>query len=218
MGDPNILFGFDDPSEKDKAVKSTQHWFSCLGASVSCRSTFRRRPSERRGRRTAEVNLTVTDSQTGTPRAASSSGTDRSPARFATRLSRQGGARPIPDRDRNPAGRHGVDCLHRRRPALQSGSHRGSLDCGWNVDRHETDAPKHENQCRVVFTALFLADRLSRPKSMFWPPVGFPCAANDPTTVTEPEEAERPVPSGQKVSPRISQGLTFTVRHFRFSD
>lgn len=79
MGDPNILFGFDDPSEKDKAVKSTQHWFSCLGASVSCRSTFRRRPSERRGRRTAEVNLTVTDSQTGTPRAASSSGTDRSP-------------------------------------------------------------------------------------------------------------------------------------------
>ena len=89
MGGQNILFGFDDPSEKDKAAKSTQHWFSCLGASVSCRSTFRRRPSERRGRRTAEVNLTVTDSQTGTPRAASSSGTDRSPARFATRLSRR---------------------------------------------------------------------------------------------------------------------------------
>ena len=75
---------------------------------------------------------------------------------------------------------------------LQSGSHRGSLDCGWNVDRHETDAPKHENRCRVVFTTLFLADRLSKPKSMFWPPVGFPCAANDPTTVTEPEEAELP--------------------------
>ena len=217
MGGQNILFGFDDLSAKDKAVKSIQRRFARLGASVV--SVDIPTTIKRKARKTyREVNLTFTDFETGTPRAASSSGTDRSPARFATRLSRQGGARPIPDRDRNPAGRHGVDCLHRRRPALQSGSHRGSLDCGWNVDRHETDAPKHENQCRVVFTALFLADRLSKPKSMFWPPVGFPCAANDPTTVTEPEEAERPVPSGQKVSPRISQGLTFTVRHFRFSD
>ena len=88
-GGQNILFGFDNLAAKNKAVKTTRHRFSCLGASVSCRSTFRRRPSERRGRRTAEVNLTVTDSQTGTPRAASSSGTDRSPARFATRLSRR---------------------------------------------------------------------------------------------------------------------------------
>ena len=217
MGGQNILFGFDDLSAKDKAVKSIQRRFARLGASVV--SVDIPTTIKRKARKTyREVNLTFTDFETGTPRAASSSGTDRSPARFATRLSRQGGARPIPDRDRNPAGRHGVDCLHRRRPALQSGSHRGSLDCGWNVDRHETDAPKHETQCRVVFTALFLADRLSKPKSMFWPPVGFPCAANDPTTVTEPEEAERPVPSGQKVSPRISQGLTFTVRHFRFSD
>ena len=34
MGGQNILFGFDDPSEKDKAVKSIQRQFARLGASV----------------------------------------------------------------------------------------------------------------------------------------------------------------------------------------
>lgn len=88
MGGQNILFGFDDLSAKDKAVKSIQRRFSRLGASVvsvDIPTTIKRKA----GQTYREVNLTFTDFETGTPRAASSSGSDRSPTRFATRLSRR---------------------------------------------------------------------------------------------------------------------------------
>ena len=45
-GGQNILFGFDNLSAKNKAVKTTRHRFSCLGASVSCRSTFQPQSSD----------------------------------------------------------------------------------------------------------------------------------------------------------------------------
>ena len=91
MGGQNLLFGFDDLSAKDKAVKSIQRQFARLGASVV--SVDIPTTIKRKARKTyREVNLTFTDFETGTPRAASSSGTDRSPARFATRLSRRRGA------------------------------------------------------------------------------------------------------------------------------
>ena len=91
MGGQNLLFGFDDLSAKDKAVKAIQRRFARLGASVvsiDIPTTIKRKA----GQTSREVNLTFTDFETGTPRAASSSGTDRSPARFATRLSRRRGA------------------------------------------------------------------------------------------------------------------------------
>lgn len=91
MGGQNILFGFDDLSAKDKAVKSIQRWFARMDASVV--SVDIPTTIKQKARKTyREVNLTFTDFQTGTPRSASSSGTDRSPARFATRLSRRRGA------------------------------------------------------------------------------------------------------------------------------
>ena len=69
-------------------MKTIQRQFARLGASVV--SVDIPTTIKRKARKTyREVNLTFTDFETGTPRAASSSGTDRSPARFATRLSRR---------------------------------------------------------------------------------------------------------------------------------
>lgn len=65
MGGQNILFGFDDLSAKDKAVKSIQRQFARLGASVvsvDIPTTTKRKA----GLTYREVNLTFADSQTVT--------------------------------------------------------------------------------------------------------------------------------------------------------
>ena len=65
MGGQNILFGFDDLSAKDKAVKSIQRQFARLGASVvsvDIPTTIKRKA----GQTYREVNLTFADSQTVT--------------------------------------------------------------------------------------------------------------------------------------------------------
>ena len=65
MGGQNLLFGFDDLSVKDKAVKTIQRQFARLGASVvsvDIPTTIKRKA----GQTYREVNLTFADSQTVT--------------------------------------------------------------------------------------------------------------------------------------------------------
>lgn len=65
MGGQNLIFGFDDLSVKDKAVKTIQRQFARLGASVvsvDIPTTIKRKA----GQTYREVNLTFADSQTVT--------------------------------------------------------------------------------------------------------------------------------------------------------